>query len=72
MGCFDETEGTPDTIRAAADDLGLEPADHIGESYLDLWRDQLRARGEGPRHMVFPHDDPVLRRLSRSTLILDR
>jgi Adenylate cyclase, class 2 (thermophilic) len=72
MGCFVEIEGTPDTIRAAARDLGLDPAKHIDESYLDLWRNHLRARGESPRHMVFQRNDPILRRLSRSTLIQDR
>lgn len=72
LGCFVEIEGTPETIKKAATDLGLNPGGHIDESYLDLWRRHLRARGEEERHMVFSRNDPVLRRLSRATLIQQR
>ncbi len=54
IGRFVEIEGAPEAIRAAAAALGLDCGAHLAGSYLELWREHLRARGEDDRHMVFP------------------
>lgn len=54
MGCFVEIEGTPETIRQAALQLGLDPAAHIADGYRKLWRRHLNRLGQKPRHMLFP------------------
>ena len=56
MGCFVEIEGTPDRIRGAAAELGLDTRDHIDDNYIGLWLKYLEARGEKPRNMVFSQD----------------
>lgn len=57
IGYFVEIEGQPDRIREVAADLDLNPDDHIGESYLGLWIDHLRALGHNKRHMLFSDAD---------------
>jgi adenylate cyclase class 2 len=37
IGTFLEIEGDPDGIRAVAAELGHEPSDYLGESYVDLF-----------------------------------
>ncbi len=53
IGCFVEIEGAPEAIRRVAAEMGVDCGGHLGESYLELWREYLRGRGEGDRHMVF-------------------
>lgn len=65
IGCFVEIEGEADDIRLAAADIGLDPALHIQDSYLELWMKHLAARGEDPRHMVFPAGKERPKRASR-------
>lgn len=72
IGSFVEIEGNPENIRKVADDLELDPDKHIDESYLGLWREHLRTRGETPRHMVFTYDDSNLQRHSRMSIIQNR
>lgn len=67
MGCFVEIEGTPDSIRAAAADMGVDPDTHLDGSYLELWRVYLHERGENcttPRDMLFCKDDAAFERHS--------
>lgn len=54
IGCFIEIEGTPDTIRKTAAQLGLDPAMHISGGYRKLWRKHLNRLGQKKRHMLFP------------------
>jgi predicted adenylyl cyclase CyaB len=68
MGCFVEIEGAPENIRKTAADLGLDPEQHLAESYPELWRNRLREKGEKPRHMIFSQDDPALSRHPRAAL----
>lgn len=53
MGAFVEIEGEEGVIRDACSRLGLDPADHIDDSYLGLWEKYLARRGEPKRDMVF-------------------
>jgi adenylate cyclase class 2 len=54
IGDYFEIEGTVDTIRAVAADLGMNMDNAIRQSYADLYRQARRTRGELPEHMVFP------------------
>ena len=53
LGCFVEIEGTPECIREAATELGLDPDAHIEDNYLGLWTKHLTALGQSFRNMVF-------------------
>ncbi len=55
LGAFVEIEGDEAGIRAVCGEIGLNPLDHLGDSYLALWRNHLAARGEPPRDMTFDH-----------------
>lgn len=57
IGCFVEIEGEADNICRVAADIGLDPDKHIDDNYLGLWQKHLAARGEDPRHMVFPAEE---------------
>lgn len=71
MGSFVEIEGTPAAIRAACADLGLDPADHIDDSYLGLWIRYLESRGEPCRDMLFStEENDRHRRFARNTKII--
>lgn len=57
IGCFIEIEGGADRIREICAALGIDPARHIDNNYLGLWREHLDASGEAPRHMTFTRED---------------
>ena len=54
IGTYFEIEGSIDVIRAVASELGMDPEQGIRQSYVDLYRQQRRTRGDLPEHMVFP------------------
>lgn len=54
IGTFVEIEGDPEKISETARLLDLNPDDHIDDNYLGLWQKHLQAKGENPRHMLFP------------------
>jgi len=54
IGLFVELEGSPDSIRRAAELLGYTPRDYITQSYLALHLDQCRVRKLAPCDMLFP------------------
>lgn len=56
IGTYVEIEGEADRIREVASSLGLDPDQHICDSYLALWQKHLAERGEESRHMVFTDD----------------
>ncbi len=54
MGCFIEVEGeTDEAIRRLLHGLGLDPRQHIADTYLGLFRRRLAARGEPLRELRF-------------------
>ena len=57
IGCFVEIEGTPERIRAAAAELGLDPDAHIEDNYMGLWTKHLAALGQPFRDMVFRREN---------------
>ena len=54
IGNFIELEGVPEAIDRAADALGYARHDYILKSYLALYLDECRRKGEPPKDMVFP------------------
>jgi len=55
LGTFVELEGPPDAIDRAAQLLGYRRSDYILKSYLALYLEECRRRGQSPRDMVFDH-----------------
>ena len=53
IGTFLELEGPAEAIDRAARELGYSKEDYITNSYLGLYLDECRRRGESPRNMVF-------------------
>jgi len=53
IGTFLELEGPAEAIDRAARELGHSKEDYITNSYLGLYLDECRRRGESPRNMVF-------------------
>jgi adenylate cyclase class 2 len=53
MGDFVELEGEPERLEDAARHLGLDPADAVAGSYIELWFEHCRRRSEVGRDMVF-------------------
>lgn len=53
VGDYVELEGPPDAIDRAAEALGYRRSDYIVKSYLALYLEACRARGETPCDMVF-------------------
>ncbi len=53
IGIFLELEGPKPLIDEVAGKLGYRATDYIVKSYLELWRDNLRVRGQPLRDMVF-------------------
>ena len=53
IGNFLELEGAPEAIDRAAETLGYSRQDYILKSYLALYLDECRRRGEPPQDMVF-------------------
>ena len=56
IGDYFEIEGSVDTIRAVAADLGMNMDHALRQSYADLYRQARRTRADLPEHMVFPAD----------------
>lgn len=53
IGTFLELEGPAEAIDRAARELGYSKEDYITNSYLGLYLDERRRRGELPENMVF-------------------
>jgi adenylate cyclase class 2 len=56
IGDYFEIEGALDTIRALADELGMNMDTAIRQSYAELYRQHRRTRADLPENMVFPPD----------------
>lgn len=54
IGVFVELEGAPEAIDRAAEALGYSRREYILKSYLALYLDECRSKGESPRDMLFP------------------
>jgi adenylate cyclase class 2 len=54
IGTFVELEGPAEAIDRAATELGFSKRDYVLKSYLVLYMEECRRKGEQPRHMVFP------------------
>lgn len=54
IGDYFEIEGSMETIRAVAEELGMNMDHGIRQTYADLYRQARRTRGDLPEHMVFP------------------
>lgn len=53
LGMFVELEGPAEAIDRAAQELGYSRKDYIAKSYLALYLEECRRRGESPKDMVF-------------------
>ena len=53
LGTFLELEGPAEAIDRAAGQLGYAKKDYIAKSYLGLYLEECRRRGESPKNMVF-------------------
>jgi adenylate cyclase class 2 len=53
VGTFVELEGPGEAIDRAAQELGFSKRDYITKSYLALYVEECRRRGEEPRNMLF-------------------
>ena len=53
VGMFVELEGPAEAIDRAAHELGYAKKDYIVKSYLALYLEECRSRGETPKDMVF-------------------
>lgn len=53
IGTFVELEGPDAAIDRAAGELGFSKRDYVLQSYLGLYLEQCRRRGEEPQHMLF-------------------
>jgi adenylate cyclase class 2 len=53
VGTFVELEGPGEAIDRAAQELGFTKRDYITKSYLALYVEECRRRGEEPRNMLF-------------------
>jgi adenylate cyclase class 2 len=54
IGTFVELEGPAEAIDRAATELGFSKRDYVLKSYLVLYMEECRRKGEQPRNMVFP------------------
>jgi adenylate cyclase class 2 len=54
MGAFLELEGSPESIDRAAELLGYHHGNYITKSYLALYLEQCRRRGQTAGDMLFP------------------
>jgi adenylate cyclase class 2 len=53
VGTFVELEGPVEAIDRAASELGFSKRDYITKSYLQVYVEDCRRRGEEPRNMLF-------------------
>src|SRR5260221_97373 len=56
IGDYFEIEGSVETLRTVAADLGMNMEHAIRQTYADLYRQARRNRGDLPENMVFPPD----------------
>jgi adenylate cyclase, class 2 len=56
IGDYFEIEGPMEMIRAVSEELGMNMENAIRQTYVDLYRQHRRTRGDLPEHMVFPAD----------------
>jgi adenylate cyclase class 2 len=54
IGTFVELEGSPAAIDRAAQELGYSRRDYVLRSYLALYVEDCRRRGQEPKDMLFP------------------
>ncbi len=54
IGDYFEIEGSVETLRTVAADLGMNMDQAIRQTYADLYRQARRTRGDLPENMVFP------------------
>jgi adenylate cyclase class 2 len=54
IGTFVELEGPPAAIDRAAQELGYSRRDYVLRSYLALYVEECRRRGQEPKDMLFP------------------
>jgi len=56
IGDYFEIEGSVETIRTLAAELGMNMDQALRSTYADLYRQARRTRADLPEHMVFPAD----------------
>jgi adenylate cyclase class 2 len=56
IGDYFEIEGSVETIREVAAQLGMNMDQALRQTYADLYRQARRTRADLPEHMVFPAD----------------
>jgi len=56
IGDYFEIEGSVETIREVAGQLGMSMDQALRQTYSDLYRQARRTRADLPEHMVFPAD----------------
>jgi adenylate cyclase, class 2 len=66
VGTFLELEGPVEAIDRAAEELGFAKGDYINKSYLALYVEECRKRGEEPRHMLFVPAKPAAKSAAAS------
>jgi adenylate cyclase, class 2 len=66
VGTFLELEGPVEAIDHAAEELGFTKGDYINKSYLALYVEECRKRGEEPRHMLFGPVKPAAKSAAAS------
>jgi adenylate cyclase class 2 len=66
VGTFLELEGPVEAIDHAAEELGFTKGDYINKSYLALYVEECRKRGDEPRHMLFGPVKPAARSAAAS------
>jgi adenylate cyclase class 2 len=66
VGTFLELEGPVAAIDRAAEELGFAKGDYINKSYLALYVEECRKRGEEPRHMLFGPAKPAAKSATAS------
>ncbi len=59
IGPYLELEGPPEAIDRAAEQLGYRHGDYITTSYLALYLEQCRRRGQPTGDMLFPKPEPA-------------
>ncbi|MCC8191178.1 MAG: class IV adenylate cyclase [Planctomycetes bacterium] len=72
IGYFIEIEGSPGGIRSVAAELGLDPNQHIADTYLGLWQKFLEENGEAPRNMIFTREKTEEYRRRSTTVVFRR
>jgi len=61
IGTFVELEGPAEAIDRAAQELGFSGHDYIVQSYLGLYLEDCRRKGEEPHHLLFSNSNQPLK-----------